>query len=207
MIRVRDDDVLIDSSGHDSAFLRFKQTHEWITSAGFMHVPAILVHNNVEQGHRGIKGFPEAISYIREYVEEGSMAPQIHGWEHVDYGKKSCEQVIEDIGKAKDFLFDTWGVEATKWYTPWGASQPHLWEAAANLHLELVDCSRISKLEGQYGVVARLKAGEKLEDFMGDQEIFYHWWVGGARLLRVCEVAKHGSWEAAKAANPKLFRE
>lgn len=205
-IFVRDDDVLIDSSGHADPVGRFKQVHDWIKNTpGFVHVPAILVHNVIEDGTEGIEKFPEAIDLILEGIEDGSMRPEIHGWEHVDYGKKTLEEVMDDISRAEDWIITNLGVQPTTWYTPWGASQPHLHEAADLMNLQLVDCSRINKLEGTHGIVQRLKDGESL-DFLEDQEIFMHWWSGGSRLLRVCMVARHGSWEAAVKADPKLFR-
>lgn len=204
-IYVRDDDVLIDSSQWDDPVSKFKQVHSWCCEGGFIHRPAILIHNVVKDGTRGISEFPEVWDFIAEQAQNGTMEPEIHGWEHIDYGKKKRSQVIEEIAQARSWIETKWRVKCSKWYTPWGASQEHLWEAAEELRLTLVDCSRINKLEGRYGIVQRLTDGEDIS-FLDNQEIFFHWWNGGARLLRVARTAKYGSWANAQSADPKLFR-
>ncbi len=208
MIYVRDDDVLIDSSSHDDPFKHFQTVHSWICESDrFLHVPAILINNVVKDGTRGIVGFPEAIEFIKSETKAGRMRPEIHGYEHVDYGKLKVGQVCAHLAMCKEFFWQYFDVEATTWYTPWGASQPHLWDAANLEGLKLVDCSRINKLAGKYGVVQRLREGHKPEDFLEEDEVFFHWWEGGMRLKRVIEVLKHGSWDAAKSANGKWFND
>jgi hypothetical protein len=199
MIYIRDDDVLLPSSSYESPFGRFKQIHEWIEKDNrFIHKPAILVSE--------IQGFPECIEYIKDKIKNTEqMEPEIHGLHHIDYGKLTKEQVKGDLKYCQDWFDLHLGWKAVKFYTPWGASQPHLHEAAAELNLELVDTSKINKLEGRYGVVQRLKEGSS--NFLEGQEIFMHWWSGGSRLLRVIETVKHGSWEAAAKANVELFKE
>ena len=68
----------------------------------------------------------------------------------------------------------------------------------------MVTCEHIHKMNGRYGVVQQLMDGRDIS-YLDGEEIFMHWWEGGARLKRIIEVAKHGSWEAAKDANKKLF--
>lgn len=198
MIRVRNDDVLLGSSSYDDEFGRFKQIHEWtLESERFLHVPTILVTE--------IQDFPRCIEYIQEQTEAGHMRPEIHGLRHIDYGKVSTFEVMDQLQLCKEY-FERWGFgKPTKWYTPWGASQAHLHHAAKKVGLTLIDCDKINKLNGKHGIVQRLKDGEKV-DFLEGDEIFMHWWTGGARLKRVIEVANHGSWEAAAKANRELFK-
>ena len=198
-IYIRDDDVLVASNSYTSSFGRFKQIHGWIErDSRFIHRPGILVSE--------IQEFPECIEYIKDKIKTTEqMQPEIHGLHHIDYGKLTKEQVKGDLKYCQEWFDLTLGWKPVRFYSPWGASSPHLHEAAAEVGLELVDTSKIINLEGRYGVVQRLKDGES--DFLDDQEIFMHWWTGGSRLLRVVEVIKHGSWTAAAAANHELFKE
>ncbi len=205
MIYVRDDDVLIDSSGFEDSFKHFKTVHEWICETDkLMHVPAILVHNVVKDGSRGLLGFPDAMEFIKSETAAGRMQPQIHGYEHIDYGKLNKEEVRDHLMKCQDFIWRNFNFDPTVWYTPWGASQPHLHEVTELMGLKLVDCSRIHKLAGKHGVVQRLRDRES-PDYLEDDEIFFHWWEGGLRLKRVIEVLKHGSWDKAESENKDWF--
>lgn len=198
-IRIRDDDILVNSSSYPDSFGRFKQIHEWICeSTQFIHVPTILV--------KEIQQFPECIEYIRNETKEGRMLPEIHGHEHVDFAKISKEDLKEKFKLCKEFLWEKFEAHPRYVYSPWGASQPHLHEAAEECGLKLIDCSQIMKLEGKHGIVQRLKDGEDPSKFYGC-EFFTHFWAGGARLKRIVEVFKHGSWEEAKKANRELFRD
>ena len=208
-IRVRDDDVLIGSSSYDDPLKKFKSVHELICQSDkLMHVPAILLHHVIKDGTPGIIGIPSAVEYVREQTQAGRMKPEIHGLEHVDYGKLDKTTVIEHLKICQEFLWKEFDIKSTRWMTPWGASQPHLHEAASIVGLKLVDCSRVkwTKLAGRHGVVQQLREGRDIS-YMEGGEIFMHWWEGGLRLNRVVEVLKHGSWDAAKEANGKWFAE
>ncbi len=206
-IFVRDDDVLIGSSSWDDSLGRFKQVHDWcLLSNRFLHVPAILFNNVVKDGTPGIDHFPGAIEYIKEQTQEGKMRPEIHGWEHIDYAKLSVPEIREHLKRCKESMKEHFDVEATTWYTPWGANASHMHDAALEEGLKLIDCSRINKMEGRHGVVQRLRDGEDIS-FLEEDEVFTHWWGGGSRLLRIIQVGIHGSWAEAKAANRELFRE
>jgi len=203
-IRVRDDDVLLSSSGGGDEFGRFKQVHEWLCEVPdvFIHVPAILVTE--------IKSFPECIAYIKKETEEGRMLPEIHGLSHKDYAALTTKEIQNELNYCRDWISSQFGNEPTRFYTPWGAGADvrgaHIGPAAKEIGLQMVTCERINKLQGRYGVCQHLKDGKELSYFAGG-EIFMHWWEGGSRLKRVVEVAKHGSWENAKHHNSKLFRE
>lgn len=193
-IRVRDDDVLLPSSSTDDPFGKFSKVHRWICEVPdhVMHVPTILVTE--------IQQFPQAIEYIRTETAEGRMEPQLHGLEHIDYGKLDYQEVCNHLNICRDWMINNLGVNPTRFMTPWGASQPHLHAAAAACDYELVDCSRIHKLAGRNGVVDRLRSGES-PDYLENDEIFLHWWESGLRLKRVLETIKHGSWAEAERVN------
>lgn len=201
MIRVRDDDVLIGSSSHPDPLDKFKKVHKLICESNrLIHIPAILVNHNISTGSPGVVDFPGAVEFIQEETDDGRMLPEVHGWEHVDYAKLSFKRVVDDLERCQDFIWMHFGRIPTKWYTPWGANASHLWEAAEQVNLELVDCSKINKLQGRYGVVKRLSDGENI-DYLEGNEIFMHWWQGGSHLRRVIEVLKCGTWIKAVEAN------
>jgi len=197
LIRVRDDDILVHSSGCDS-FKRFQQVHRWICeSKTFIHVPAVLVTE--------IKAYPNCIQYVKEETQAGRMLPETHGFEHIDYAKLPKHEIIEHLKRCKDFNYENFGRVPKRFFTPWGANAPHIREASEECGLEMVDCSKINKLAGRYGMVQLAKDGIDLEKYLSGGEIFCHFWERGMRLKRVIEVVKHGSWEAAKTANGKWF--
>ncbi len=204
MIRIRDDDVLLSSSSAGDEFKKFKMVHEWICEVPdrLIHVPAILVTE--------IQEFPEAIEYIRQETAEGRMLPEIHGWSHKDYASLSSAEIVLELRDCKAFIRKEFNHTATKFYTPWGAGADergkHIRGAAAAVGLEMITCENIHKMNGRYGVVRELKDGRDI-DYLEGKEIFLHWWENVTRLKRIIEVIKHGSWEEAKAANRKLFRD
>ena len=198
MIYVRDDDVLMPSSSHPDPLKHFKTVHEWICETPkLLHIPTIVV--------RPLSEMSEAVAYIKEQTKLYKMSPQVHGYEHIDYAKLTVQEIKDHLMKCKDFLFDEFDVIPSKWYTPWGANAPHLYEAADETGLTLIDCSRIYKMNGRYGIIQLAKEGKDIEKFLHKKEIFFHWWEGGMRLKRVIEIVKHGSYEAAKTANGNWF--
>ena len=208
MIYIRDDDVLIDSSSFEDPFKHFRKVHKWICEAPdkILHVPAILMYNVIKNKDQGIIGFPDAMKFIKEETAAGRMRPEIHGYEHKDYKLLSVERIITELEVCKEFMWCSFDVEATKWYTPWGANAPHLYDAAKEVDLELIDCSKINKLAGRYGVVQNFREGI-LPEYYEESEIFFHWWEGGLRLKRAIEVIKHGDWQTAAENNERWFSE
>jgi peptidoglycan/xylan/chitin deacetylase (PgdA/CDA1 family) len=195
MIFVRDDDVLVNSSGYTdkrkTPLERLKQIHRWICDTPkLLHVPTLVVEP--------LMAHPEAVKFIREETEAGRMAPEIHGFQHIDYGKLKKDKVIVDLMVCKEFLLKEIGVEAKKWYTPWGGNSSTLRQCASQCGLELID---VSDINPPSAIMRRANAGENIEVFMEGKEIFVHWWERGMRLKRIIEILKHGSVEAAKQAN------
>ena len=168
-IIIRNDDVLLSSTAYyENSFARFKRVHELTQlSSRLVHVPALVT--------REIQAFPEAIEYIQAETKAQRMAPQLHGLLHVDYGKLSRLVIIAHLEESIEWFITTLGYSPTIWYTPWGANQPHLHEAAEILNLNAVDCSNTIKLKGRYGVTQALKDGRPLS-FFYDREIIMHWW-------------------------------
>jgi len=148
---------------------------------------------------------PEAVEYIKEQKGFNKMSPQVHGYEHIDYAKLSKQEVKDDLERCKDFLYEKLDIIPSRWYTPWGANAPHLYDAASETGLKLVDCSVINKMNGRYGLIQLAKEGHDIEKIMQNKEIFFHWWEGGMRLKRVVEILKYGSYESAKAVNGDWF--
>lgn len=198
MIYIRDDDVLLSSNGFNDPVVRLKQIHGWICeSPKLMHVPTILCSE--------IQAFPEAIEFVKEETHAGRMMPQLHGWKHIDYKTLPLVDVKNHLDDSKNWMMDNLNVSPTRWYTPWGANAPHLYTAANECGLKLIDTSGIIELAGPNGVLATLKRGVPI-DYLDKREIFLHWWQRGLRLWRLALIAKHGSWQAAEAAKPEVFK-
>lgn len=195
-IRIRDDDVLVGSSGRTGKeFDRFKGFHNAICADTryFIHVPAILA--------REIQQFPECVKFVRDETAAGRMLPEIHGWEHKDYANLSVADCIEELEKAKKFILETFNYKASIWYTPHGAGADtrgkHLHIAAKEAGLTLVTCEGVNKPSALVFDVRRVKGrdistGSKemppsmtkeqlLEKWQG-KEIFRHWWEGHGAL-------------------------
>ncbi len=179
MIRIRDDDVILSSTEYvnkpGGAHGRFVGIHKLIiqNTDKFIHVPTVLVTE--------IQGYPQTIEYIKYEAGEGRMEPQIHGLQHIDYKPLSLSEVKDHMNECFDFFDKEWGITPTRWYTPWGANAPHLYEAAAEVNLELIDCSNLLKpSKVRNDMIADLEAArEKYKDC----EIFMHWWKGGAGTI------------------------
>ena len=195
-IRIRDDDVLVSSSGRaGNEFARFKGFHNMVLMdpRHFIHVPAILV--------REIQEFPECIQYVREETAAGRMLPEIHGWEHKDYAALTPEAIVKEIGDAQDFIEDQFNYTPKFWYSPHGAGSDargaHLKWAAEELGLTLVTCENVIKPSALVFDV-RAVAGkdrstghtpmpqtmtkEQLLAKWEGREIFRHWWEGMGAL-------------------------
>jgi peptidoglycan/xylan/chitin deacetylase (PgdA/CDA1 family) len=206
MIRVRDDDVLVNSSRLGDELKKFQMVHEWICEVPdtLIHVPTILVTE--------IKEFPDCIEFIRQETAEGRMIPEIHGLTHKDYGKLTHSEIVLELEECKEWLLKTFGHTPTKFYTPWGAGADergrHIKDAAESLDLELVTTENTNAMSGKKGVVYALKTGRDISYLEGD-EIFMHWWENATRLRRIVDIIKYGSWEeAAKLSKyKKIFRE
>ena len=190
MIYVRDDDAIMFHSEWPDPVERFIQVHEWIMEVPDLmtHVPTIL--------WREIQDYPEGIEYIREETERGTMVPQLHGWEHRDYGTMAYMDVVEMLVHSKRWMKHNIEVWPTKWYTPWGANQAHLHRAAAACGLELVNCEDRVKMVGREGVIQKLRYGADPFSFLDEKELFVHWWSRtGSRVEMVVKTLKNGKWD------------
>jgi len=198
ILRIRDDDVLVHSSGFKDVSTRFKQYHSWFAPVygKVVHVANILCFD--------IQDFPEFIEFIKEEFKLGHLEPQIHGWRHDKYHKMSFVEVVDSLKKCQDWFGKTFNSNASIWYTPWGASEPHLWEAAAIVGLELRDTSNICT---PGDMISALRRPEHYSfEELNKKEILSHWWERGRRLERILACYKYGSYSDAKLAEKELFK-
>lgn len=177
----RDDDVLLPSSSWADPLGRFKQLHLWFEeSKHCLHVPTILVTE--------IQQFPQAVEFIKTETEKNKMFPQLHGIQHIDYAKLSIEEVKDHLNRGREWMLDNLNVNPNRWYTPWGANAPHLYEAASETGYELVDCSNIIK---SAHVIQAFRKNYPI-DYFDKKEIFFHWWEGGSRVKRIIDTIERG---------------
>lgn len=205
MLRIRDDDILVPSHAWDP-FVRFRQVHEWILphKGKVLHVPAILMSE--------IQDFPDCIQYIRENVANGTMEPQVHGLKHIDYSRLALpkeklpshgaidlaifsdeeinhhyQTVQTHLATAKGWILEQFGYEPHTWYTPWGADNFVLREAATSVGLKLVGVTRKDFLHRVY---QELQEGKVTVDQVKDRELLMHWWDPNVPVESMCrEVA------------------
>jgi peptidoglycan/xylan/chitin deacetylase (PgdA/CDA1 family) len=159
-----------------------------------MHVPTLIISQ--------LEEFPECIEYIREETKQGRMEPELHGMFHVDYGTLSPQHIREHLAESIDWMESYVGRSPEYWYTPWGQCTPHMLEAAQMYNLELVGVDRDWSL-GK--VTSRLREGRISLAELEERDLFFHWWEGGCRVLRLAKVLNLGSWEEAALTEPELF--
>jgi len=190
MIRIRIDDVMCDSSqyskGRDKAIARFEQMHRWFTQAPnkILHVPTIIV--------KDIQEYPETICLLKREVKQMRMFPQIHGYEHLDYNKLTEEEIKNHLELCIEWFQDVLEFHPTIWITPWGSESEMLSRVARSLFLQ-VEGVRHCITPG----VAVKVAKEKGIDALNGRTVMEHWWKKGLNLLRLSDIARLGSYEAA----------
>lgn len=203
--RYRNDDVLgpsaqwtLDNKG-TGELGRLKQLHAWVEEAWpkIVHVPSILVED--------ISAYTDAIKFIREETEKGLMLPEIHGLRHIDYAKLETKEIISHLETCKTFIFNEFGRHPKRFMTPWGANAPHIFEAAYEAGVTVVDLSVSQHFDIKI-IAKRLREETMNVDNLKGIEGFDHWWSRGARLARICKAIVHGSWREAELHNHKLFR-
>ena len=199
MIYIRDDDVLVPSKSTVHPFEKFRKFHSWLCeSPRLLHIPTILVTE--------IQQFPEAVEFVRAESAEGRMKPQLHGYQHIDYGKLAKEEIREHLERSLEWWEGNIGGPCfDKWYTPWGANSVTIREAADEFKLQIVDCSQLILLEKALAQMKK-RGGPAIVNGYEERELFWHWWQQGLRPLRLAMVTKYGSWERAESARPELFR-
>ena len=191
MIRVRNDDVLRESSDWvNREFERLTRVHAWIAEFpdDFLHVPTIVVNDIVK--------FPEAVEFVQEETRKGLMVPEVHGLEHIDYCSMTRPVIIDHLTQCLEWFDKTGLPTPTRFYTPWGGWNQKTAAAAEEVGLQTIAVDKKWTLEA---VCARLGNGGAVEDVHGN-EVFFHWWNRGIRLKRLAMAVKHGSWAVAKVA-------
>lgn len=164
-IRVRDDDVLVGSATYKNVFARFCRIHEIIVNNGGIHVPAILCNSIME--------FPECIEFIRHEAMEGRMIPELHGWDHIDYGTLSRNELNVNLAKCTQWFEDYLWVKPSIFYTPWGANSALIKKVAQNHALTVIDCSNITK---PFQIVDNYERYRLNAEVLGQPELTIHWW-------------------------------
>ncbi|MCI0558391.1 MAG: hypothetical protein MN733_07835, partial [Nitrososphaera sp.] len=146
------------------------------------HVPAILASE--------IQEFPQCVAYIRQETAAGRMEPQIHGYQHVDYGKLHENEIARHLAYCIKFHEDNFAVRPTRFFTPWGAMSPNIEKACAVLDLEMVGTDTMHKLGGKRGAYQAIKDGRDLHTEWNGKHIIIHWWENTDRLQLVMEMLR-----------------
>lgn len=198
LIRVRTDDVLVTSEPMKGReFQKWKKHHDWVLQGPpyFYHTAAIVCTD--------LDTFPEARDFIREEVAEGRLAVDLHGWEHVDYGKLDAASIRDHVDKSFEYFLRHFGCLPYRWCTPWGASSEEINTVCREYSLIHEGVS--DPVVDQGHAMKIVREADSIEPMIG-KVIMVHWFERGLKLFRIIETAKHGSWEAAAAAQPELFK-
>jgi peptidoglycan/xylan/chitin deacetylase (PgdA/CDA1 family) len=168
-MRVRDDDVLLAGSRftNEEALTRLKTVHEIIVKGGAIHIASIICET--------LDQFPELQRFLREQYENGTLIPEVHCWEHVDYQYLSQQAIEQDLARCIKAVNDVTGYTPTKFYVPWGGNSSILDAAASAVGLETRDTSRVlyPKWKTFRG---KMREANSQAVISGERELFVHWW-------------------------------
>lgn len=128
---IRDDDIYLTESPTQGrqlySFDKFKKVHEYIVSRGHKHHLAIIASE--------IENYPELTAYLMEHKDECVFG--VHGWAHDHYFKWNRGPIAVSLGRAKEKIKETFGVEVTTFFPPWNELSPALMMGAADVDLEV----------------------------------------------------------------------
>lgn len=146
-----------------------------------------------------IQEWPKVIEIVGEFLGRGECSPQLHGYEHIDYGKQDMNTICKHLDISLEWFNKTYNFEPTVWATPWGACNDTMLEACELFDLKLETTQDIITPSAAIKIVKRrgtLKSATVME----------HWWKRGLNLLRVAKLAEYNYiYSDATAANPELF--
>lgn len=151
---------------------KFKVVHEKIKKYGALHVAAILVTYD----SRG--WYEPGLKYISTQVDNGSIEPQIHGYDHIDYAPLDEATTRSHINSCIDFTECSFGRTPTIWYTPWGANTSRLQRVANEFRLTLVDCSNINQTHKIVKALRGRNRAAYVEQYKKHGEVMIHYWQG-----------------------------
>jgi len=178
-LRIRIDDVLVHSKGHNPDE-KFAQVVRWLEQSPLIHhVPTILV--------KDIQDYPASVDLIIEKTKEGKMFPELHGWTHIDYGKLNETEIAQHLFKSVDWFEKTLGYAPKVWATPWGAESEKLTKVAYSFGLTVEGVGQTIP-PGQWLAEAR-----RYKTLPMDRTVMDHWWQRGLKLLRIATVLEYGS--------------
>lgn len=164
-LRIRDDDIGLPGTDID----KLKKVHETLCSvSGLIHIPTII----------GCGLDKELNKFLREEYEEGRLIPEVHGWEHIDYGKLPAKEIEKHLKLTIEAVTEATGYTPTKFYTPWGANTPEIQRAATGARLEVVDCSDIHQLRKMGPALRSRHYEEYCKSYKDHGELMIHFWEG-----------------------------
>lgn len=191
-LRIRIDDVMVNSNTYKDPETRFEQITRWLEKSDkILHVPTILV--------KDIQNYPGTIELIKEKIKNKTMAPELHGWEHVDYNKLEEHDIAKHLFKSIQWFENTLEIRPKVWATPWGAESEKLTKVSFAFGLSVEGTKHCWDPAGWLTQARRTKSlpiGVTVMD---------HWWTRGLRLQRIALCLEYGSFEKAKKERPDVF--
>lgn len=117
----------------------------------------------------GIDTQPEWVAHIKKNLHRYEI--QMHGSKHHYYAEMSEEEGLKDLSEAKKKLEDTFGVNITKWYKPFGRKSCPEW---ADRVCEKLGITHDKEL-GKHGVKLWLKGYRHLGKPPFPHTNFHYW--------------------------------
>lgn len=188
-IRIRFDDAIVTSSDpkiKGKEVQKFLKNVKWFLNTEVLLTPAILC--------KDIEQFPEGIEILKRMTEEELISPDLHGWDHENYGSRSQQEIEEHLEKSKEWFDQKLGVQPIRWITPHGANSPEIQSAA--LKYDLV----VETTESPVIDVNRLEPWlRRTKDLnvMKNKVVMIHYWNRGLRAFRLARIIEHQSIEKA----------
>jgi peptidoglycan/xylan/chitin deacetylase (PgdA/CDA1 family) len=177
-------------------FQKFRKHHQWCLEAPHLFYPtAAILCSEIQQ-------FPEAVEYVRTELDAGRLYVDLHGWEHINYGELTQEQIEEHLEKSFEYMLKTFGCLPIRWATPWGADSPAIQQACRKFGLYWEGVTHPVIDQGL--AMSKVKETGTTECLQG-RVVMVHWFERGLKLYRIVQTGIHGTWEEAAKEHLKEF--
>jgi peptidoglycan/xylan/chitin deacetylase (PgdA/CDA1 family) len=165
---------------------KIKRLFSWLTISpeNLLFVPTILVEE--------IQKWPEVIEMLKDSVQEGTSAPQLHGWQHLDYAAEPQSKIERHLDMSLEWFNTVLGYAPTIWATPWGAKASTAMDLACAKYYIKVETTENTIGPGR---AVEILKGSPIQPVPADTSIptiFSHFYDAGLNLRRVAEICKHG---------------
>ena len=173
IVDIRNDDVLqpYPATPHHKADLRGRNPFD-----AFLETDKILEKYNYPSTlaiiSTGIELFPEWVEHIKKNQHRYTI--QLHGFQHDYYCNINKISGEHDLRRAKKHIEETFGVEITHWYMPFGRRRCPDWADEVCESMGLTHDGRVGKIEVKMWLKTYKNSGVSRSP-----QLNYHYWHDG----------------------------